>query len=87
MTFSCVRSESGAGVTSAAHQESPEDGDSDDDRGSGEYYSGEEFHDDDIMLTKDRWALATLRQDRLEVLTHQELVNSRMFDPSECWQC
>lgn len=53
-TFPRVRSESGTAVQSAASQERPEDGDSDDDRGSGEYYSGEEFHDDDIMLTKDR---------------------------------
>uniref|UniRef100_A0A3Q0QZ20 Voltage-dependent L-type calcium channel subunit alpha n=1 Tax=Amphilophus citrinellus TaxID=61819 RepID=A0A3Q0QZ20_AMPCI len=27
------------------------DGDSDEERGSGEYYSGEEFHEDDIMLS------------------------------------
>lgn len=64
VTFSYVRSESGADVTSAVHQGRPEDGDSDDDRGSGEYYSGEEFHDDDIMLTKDRWAVAALRWTR-----------------------
>lgn len=54
LTFRCVRSESGTDVQSAANQEKPEGGDSEDDRGSGEYYSGEEFHDDDIMLTKDR---------------------------------
>uniref|UniRef100_A0A3Q2V8Y1 Voltage-dependent L-type calcium channel subunit alpha n=1 Tax=Haplochromis burtoni TaxID=8153 RepID=A0A3Q2V8Y1_HAPBU len=29
-------------------------GDSDEERGSGEYFSGEEFHEDDIMLTKER---------------------------------
>lgn len=31
------------------------DGDSDEDRGSGEYYSGEEFHDDDVALARDRY--------------------------------
>ncbi|XP_075882305.1 voltage-dependent L-type calcium channel subunit alpha-1D [Nelusetta ayraudi] len=51
-----IRSEGGADVQSTVCQEPAEDGDSDDDRGSGEYYSGEEFHDDDIMLTKDRLA-------------------------------
>lgn len=54
VAFSRVRSESVTDVPSAANHERPADGDSDDDRGSGEYYSGEEFHDDDIMLTKDR---------------------------------
>uniref|UniRef100_A0A8C6PLA7 Voltage-dependent L-type calcium channel subunit alpha n=1 Tax=Nothobranchius furzeri TaxID=105023 RepID=A0A8C6PLA7_NOTFU len=34
-------------------REEPGGRDSDDERGSGEYFSGEEFHEDDIMLTKE----------------------------------
>ncbi|XP_054868925.1 voltage-dependent L-type calcium channel subunit alpha-1D isoform X7 [Amphiprion ocellaris] len=49
-----IRSESGGGLYPTIRREEPAAGDSDDDRGSGEYYSGEEFHEDDIMLTKDR---------------------------------
>ncbi|XP_028265127.1 voltage-dependent L-type calcium channel subunit alpha-1D [Parambassis ranga] len=49
-----IRSESGGGLYPTVRREEPGGGDSDDDRGSGEYYSGEEFHEDDIMLTKDR---------------------------------
>uniref|UniRef100_A0A3Q1G910 Voltage-dependent L-type calcium channel subunit alpha n=1 Tax=Acanthochromis polyacanthus TaxID=80966 RepID=A0A3Q1G910_9TELE len=52
--FGC-RSESGGGLYPTIRREEPAAGDSDDDRGSGEYYSGEEFHEDDIMLTKDRY--------------------------------
>uniref|UniRef100_A0A3Q1G998 Voltage-dependent L-type calcium channel subunit alpha n=1 Tax=Acanthochromis polyacanthus TaxID=80966 RepID=A0A3Q1G998_9TELE len=46
---------SGGGLYPTIRREEPAAGDSDDDRGSGEYYSGEEFHEDDIMLTKDRY--------------------------------
>ncbi|XP_008296455.1 voltage-dependent L-type calcium channel subunit alpha-1D [Stegastes partitus] len=49
-----IRSESGGGLYPTIRREEPGAGDSDDERGSGEYYSGEEFHEDDIMLTKDR---------------------------------
>uniref|UniRef100_A0A4W6C3W7 Voltage-dependent L-type calcium channel subunit alpha n=1 Tax=Lates calcarifer TaxID=8187 RepID=A0A4W6C3W7_LATCA len=49
-----TRSESGGGLYPTIRREEPGGGDSDDERGSGEYYSGEEFHEDDIMLTRDR---------------------------------
>ncbi|GLD45823.1 voltage-dependent L-type calcium channel subunit alpha-1D [Lates japonicus] len=49
-----IRSESGGGLYPTIRREEPGSGDSDDERGSGEYYSGEEFHEDDIMLTRDR---------------------------------
>lgn len=52
--FKNVRSEVGGDVKPAVRREQPEEGESDDDRGSGEFFSGEEFDDDDIMLTKDR---------------------------------
>ncbi len=50
-----ARSESGGGLYPTIRREEPGVGDSDDERGSGEYYSGEEFHEDDIMLTRDRY--------------------------------
>ncbi|KAE8293242.1 Voltage-dependent L-type calcium channel subunit alpha-1D [Larimichthys crocea] len=49
-----IRSESGGGFYPTICREEPGGRDSDDERGSGEYYSGEEFHEDDIMLTRDR---------------------------------
>ncbi|KAM6977733.1 voltage-dependent L-type calcium channel subunit alpha-1D [Aplochiton taeniatus] len=49
-----TRSEAGGGLFPTIRREEPGSGDSDDDRGSGEYYSGEEFHEDDIMLARDR---------------------------------
>ncbi|XP_022599333.1 voltage-dependent L-type calcium channel subunit alpha-1D-like [Seriola dumerili] len=49
-----IRSESGGGLYPTICQQEPGGVDSDDERGSGEYYSGEEFHEDDIMLTKNR---------------------------------
>ncbi|XP_073325677.1 LOW QUALITY PROTEIN: voltage-dependent L-type calcium channel subunit alpha-1D [Pagrus major] len=49
-----IRSESGSGLYPTIRREEPGGGDSNDERGSGEYYSGEEFHEDDIMLTRDR---------------------------------
>uniref|UniRef100_A0A3B4ZQ06 Voltage-dependent L-type calcium channel subunit alpha n=1 Tax=Stegastes partitus TaxID=144197 RepID=A0A3B4ZQ06_9TELE len=52
---SSATSESGGGLYPTIRREEPGAGDSDDERGSGEYYSGEEFHEDDIMLTKDRY--------------------------------
>uniref|UniRef100_A0A672GMR4 Voltage-dependent L-type calcium channel subunit alpha n=1 Tax=Salarias fasciatus TaxID=181472 RepID=A0A672GMR4_SALFA len=45
---------SGGGLYPTIRREEQGGVDSDDDPGSGEYYSGEEFHEDDIMLTKDR---------------------------------
>lgn len=61
-----ARSESGGGLYSTIRREEPGGGDSDDERGSGEYFSGEEFHEDDILLTKDRycdanWSRKSLR--------------------------
>uniref|UniRef100_A0A3B4USW6 Voltage-dependent L-type calcium channel subunit alpha n=1 Tax=Seriola dumerili TaxID=41447 RepID=A0A3B4USW6_SERDU len=49
------KSESGGGLYPTICQQEPGGVDSDDERGSGEYYSGEEFHEDDIMLTKNRY--------------------------------
>ncbi|KAM9856361.1 voltage-dependent L-type calcium channel subunit alpha-1D [Aulostomus maculatus] len=49
-----IRSESGGGLYPTIRREELGGGDSDEERGSGEYYSGEEFHEDDIMLTRDR---------------------------------
>ncbi|CAL8323766.1 unnamed protein product [Merluccius merluccius] len=49
-----VRSEAGGAAHPAIRREEPGGGTSDEDRGSGEYYSGEEFYEDDIMLTRDR---------------------------------
>ncbi|KAM7404441.1 hypothetical protein PAMP_011786 [Pampus punctatissimus] len=49
-----TRSESGRGLYPTIRREEPGGGDSDEERGSGEYYSGEEFHEDDIILTRDR---------------------------------
>ncbi|KAF3696670.1 Voltage-dependent L-type calcium channel subunit alpha-1F [Channa argus] len=48
-----TRSESGGGLYSTIRREEPGAGDSDDERDSGEYYSGEEY-EDDIMLTRER---------------------------------
>nr|XP_040050359.1 voltage-dependent L-type calcium channel subunit alpha-1D isoform X18 [Gasterosteus aculeatus aculeatus] len=60
-----IRSESGDGLRSTIRQEEPGDGDSDDGRGSGEYFSGEEFHEDDVMLTHERdFDLGVSRSDR-----------------------
>ncbi|KAI3357267.1 hypothetical protein L3Q82_015715 [Scortum barcoo] len=52
-----IRSESGGGLYPTIRQEEPGGRDSDDEHGSGEYYSGEEFHEDDIMLTRDRLSI------------------------------
>ncbi|XP_035015696.2 voltage-dependent L-type calcium channel subunit alpha-1D isoform X1 [Hippoglossus stenolepis] len=49
-----IRPESGGGLYPTICREEPGVMDSDEDRGSGEYFSGEEFHEDDIMLTRDR---------------------------------
>ncbi|XP_023283320.1 voltage-dependent L-type calcium channel subunit alpha-1D-like [Seriola lalandi dorsalis] len=49
-----IRSQSGGGLYPTICRGEPGGVDSDDERGSGEYYSGEEFHEDDIMLTKNR---------------------------------
>uniref|UniRef100_A0A4W5NGE5 Calcium voltage-gated channel subunit alpha1 D n=1 Tax=Hucho hucho TaxID=62062 RepID=A0A4W5NGE5_9TELE len=50
-----IRSESGGVRYPAVRREEPGRADSDDDRGSGEYFSGEEYQEDDIMLHKDRY--------------------------------
>uniref|UniRef100_A0A671YPE0 Voltage-dependent L-type calcium channel subunit alpha n=1 Tax=Sparus aurata TaxID=8175 RepID=A0A671YPE0_SPAAU len=52
------------GLYPTIRREEPGGGDSNDDRGSGEYYSGEEFHEDDIMLTRDRY------RDGLDLVHH-----------------
>uniref|UniRef100_A0A8C5FYM2 Voltage-dependent L-type calcium channel subunit alpha n=1 Tax=Gouania willdenowi TaxID=441366 RepID=A0A8C5FYM2_GOUWI len=59
--FSCVdvRSEGGGGLYPTIRRDAQMERDSDDDRGSGEYYSGEEHQGDDIMLRKDRYAYYT----------------------------
>uniref|UniRef100_A0A8D3ARS5 Voltage-dependent L-type calcium channel subunit alpha n=1 Tax=Scophthalmus maximus TaxID=52904 RepID=A0A8D3ARS5_SCOMX len=47
---------SGGGLYPTIRREVPGGGDSDEERGSGEYYSGEEFREDDIMITRDRYS-------------------------------
>uniref|UniRef100_A0A8D3AS12 Voltage-dependent L-type calcium channel subunit alpha n=1 Tax=Scophthalmus maximus TaxID=52904 RepID=A0A8D3AS12_SCOMX len=49
-------SSSGGGLYPTIRREVPGGGDSDEERGSGEYYSGEEFREDDIMITRDRYS-------------------------------
>uniref|UniRef100_A0A669F6Q5 Voltage-dependent L-type calcium channel subunit alpha n=1 Tax=Oreochromis niloticus TaxID=8128 RepID=A0A669F6Q5_ORENI len=49
-----TRSESSGALYPTIRREERANGDSDEERGSGEYFSGEEFHEDDIMLTKER---------------------------------
>ncbi|XP_053174296.1 voltage-dependent L-type calcium channel subunit alpha-1D isoform X4 [Scomber japonicus] len=49
-----IRSESGGGLYPTIRREEPRGEDSEEERGSAEYYSGEEFHEDDIMFTRDR---------------------------------
>ncbi|XP_062282956.1 voltage-dependent L-type calcium channel subunit alpha-1D isoform X3 [Scomber scombrus] len=49
-----IRSESGGGLHPTIRREEPGGEASDEERGSAEYYSGEEFHEDDITLTRDR---------------------------------
>ncbi|XP_028308683.1 voltage-dependent L-type calcium channel subunit alpha-1D isoform X5 [Gouania willdenowi] len=48
-----IRSEGGGGLYPTIRRDAQMERDSDDDRGSGEYYSGEEHQGDDIMLRKD----------------------------------
>ncbi|XP_014877401.1 voltage-dependent L-type calcium channel subunit alpha-1D isoform X1 [Poecilia latipinna] len=49
-----IRSKNGGALHPTIRREEPGGRDSDEERESGEYFSGEEFHEDDIMLTKDR---------------------------------
>ncbi|CAB1336266.1 unnamed protein product [Coregonus sp. 'balchen'] len=53
-TVQSARSESGGVLYPTICREEPGGADSDDDKGSGEYFSGEEYQEDDIMLHKDR---------------------------------
>uniref|UniRef100_A0A669EPH9 Voltage-dependent L-type calcium channel subunit alpha n=1 Tax=Oreochromis niloticus TaxID=8128 RepID=A0A669EPH9_ORENI len=53
-TYSKGLSESSGALYPTIRREERANGDSDEERGSGEYFSGEEFHEDDIMLTKER---------------------------------
>uniref|UniRef100_A0A3Q4G193 Voltage-dependent L-type calcium channel subunit alpha n=1 Tax=Neolamprologus brichardi TaxID=32507 RepID=A0A3Q4G193_NEOBR len=46
-----IRSESSGALYPTIRREERGNGDSDEERGSGEYFSGEEFHEDDIMLS------------------------------------
>uniref|UniRef100_M4AXX9 Voltage-dependent L-type calcium channel subunit alpha n=1 Tax=Xiphophorus maculatus TaxID=8083 RepID=M4AXX9_XIPMA len=48
------KSKNGGALHPTIRREEPGGRDSDEERASGEYFSGEEFHEDDIMLTKDR---------------------------------
>uniref|UniRef100_A0A8C6VWS7 Voltage-dependent L-type calcium channel subunit alpha n=1 Tax=Nothobranchius furzeri TaxID=105023 RepID=A0A8C6VWS7_NOTFU len=62
-----IRSKNGGGLYPTIRREEPGGRDSDDERGSGEYFSGEEFHEDDIMLTKERyWDYIDLSRDDLQ---------------------
>ncbi|XP_037832713.1 voltage-dependent L-type calcium channel subunit alpha-1D isoform X10 [Kryptolebias marmoratus] len=58
-----IRSKNGGGLYPTICREQPGGGDSDDERGSGEYFSGEEFHEDDIMLTKERLSRTNFHHD------------------------
>ncbi|XP_013857173.1 voltage-dependent L-type calcium channel subunit alpha-1D isoform X4 [Austrofundulus limnaeus] len=58
-----IRSKNGGGLYPTIRREQPGGGDSDDERGSGEYFSGEEFHEDDIMLTKERLSRTNFHND------------------------
>uniref|UniRef100_A0A8C7KT84 Voltage-dependent L-type calcium channel subunit alpha n=1 Tax=Oncorhynchus kisutch TaxID=8019 RepID=A0A8C7KT84_ONCKI len=49
------QSDSGGVRYPTVRREEPGRADSDEDRGSGEYFSGEEYQEDDIMLHKDRY--------------------------------
>ncbi|XP_038149948.1 voltage-dependent L-type calcium channel subunit alpha-1D isoform X1 [Cyprinodon tularosa] len=49
-----IRSKNGGVAQTSIQRDEPGCWDSDEERASGEYFSGEEFHEDDIMLTKDR---------------------------------
>uniref|UniRef100_A0A8C7V4Q0 Voltage-dependent L-type calcium channel subunit alpha n=1 Tax=Oncorhynchus mykiss TaxID=8022 RepID=A0A8C7V4Q0_ONCMY len=49
-----IQSDSGGVRYPTVRREEPGRADSDEDRGSGEYFSGEEYQEDDIMLHKDR---------------------------------
>ncbi|KAM9504465.1 voltage-dependent L-type calcium channel subunit alpha-1D-like [Salvelinus alpinus] len=52
-TVQSARSESGGVLYPTIRREKPGGADSDDDKGSGEYFSGEEYQEDDLMLQKD----------------------------------
>uniref|UniRef100_A0A8C7V4H6 Voltage-dependent L-type calcium channel subunit alpha n=1 Tax=Oncorhynchus mykiss TaxID=8022 RepID=A0A8C7V4H6_ONCMY len=52
-TVQSARSDSGGVRYPTVRREEPGRADSDEDRGSGEYFSGEEYQEDDIMLHKD----------------------------------
>uniref|UniRef100_A0A3Q2DLT7 Voltage-dependent L-type calcium channel subunit alpha n=1 Tax=Cyprinodon variegatus TaxID=28743 RepID=A0A3Q2DLT7_CYPVA len=54
LSDSVNRSKNGGVAQTSIQREEPGCWDSDEERASGEYFSGEEFHEDDIMLTKDR---------------------------------
>ncbi|KAF7658265.1 hypothetical protein LDENG_00014960 [Lucifuga dentata] len=77
-----VRSESGGGLYPTIRHEQPGGEDSDAEQVSGEYYSGEEFHEDDIMLTRDRLSL----RDRQDPSGDFDLeVSRRNQQPDSCY--
>uniref|UniRef100_A0A8D3ATN1 Voltage-dependent L-type calcium channel subunit alpha n=1 Tax=Scophthalmus maximus TaxID=52904 RepID=A0A8D3ATN1_SCOMX len=72
-TYGKGASESGGGLYPTIRREVPGGGDSDEERGSGEYYSGEEFREDDIMITRDRYSNNAEGDFDLEVSTGNHL--------------
>nr|XP_019944626.1 PREDICTED: voltage-dependent L-type calcium channel subunit alpha-1D-like [Paralichthys olivaceus] len=78
-----IRSESGGGLYPTIRREEPGGGDSDDDPGSGEYFSGEEFHEDDIMLTRDR--LPNKEQHDSEADFEHEEAGGNHHQPDSCY--
>ncbi|XP_069383297.1 voltage-dependent L-type calcium channel subunit alpha-1D isoform X12 [Paralichthys olivaceus] len=78
-----IRSESGGGLYPTIRREEPGGGDSDDDPGSGEYFSGEEFHEDDIMLTRDR--LSNKEQHDSEADFEHEEAGGNHHQPDSCY--
>ncbi|XP_037540882.1 voltage-dependent L-type calcium channel subunit alpha-1D [Nematolebias whitei] len=61
-----IRSKNGGGLYPTICREQPGGRDSEDKQGSGEYFSGEEFHEDDIMLTKERLSRKNFHNDSEE---------------------
>uniref|UniRef100_A0A3P9J607 Voltage-dependent L-type calcium channel subunit alpha n=1 Tax=Oryzias latipes TaxID=8090 RepID=A0A3P9J607_ORYLA len=64
------------GLHPTIRREEPGGANSDDERGSGDYFSGDEFHEDDIMLSKDSKMKRFLL---FVVMTHAEELNSCHF--------
>uniref|UniRef100_A0A8C7KY91 Voltage-dependent L-type calcium channel subunit alpha n=1 Tax=Oncorhynchus kisutch TaxID=8019 RepID=A0A8C7KY91_ONCKI len=73
-TVQSARSDSGGVRYPTVRREEPGRADSDEDRGSGEYFSGEEYQEDDIMLHKDRMSLKECQDHQTDSLCddHQQ---------------